>query len=93
MAIDIAVRDDYRTKIWCVVVENTFTCIPDMAKVILGWRVLKYFPLFFYKNKVKLHNYIIDDDNTVFNPMFAVVHVLSESKVPSYTDTVCFWLR
>lgn len=52
VAIDLAVREDYTNKIWCLVVENTFTSIPDMAKVLLGWRMLQYFPLFFYKNKV-----------------------------------------
>lgn len=52
VAIDLAVREEYRNKIWCVIVENTFTSIPAMAKVILAWRILKYFPLFFYKNKV-----------------------------------------
>ncbi|CAH0546634.1 unnamed protein product [Brassicogethes aeneus] len=51
VAIDLARREDYASKIWCLVVENTFTSIPDMAKVLLGWRVLEYFPLVFYKNK------------------------------------------
>ncbi|KAJ8922354.1 hypothetical protein NQ315_004297 [Exocentrus adspersus] len=51
VAIDLAVREEYTNKIWCLVVENTFTSIPDMAKVLLGWRMLQYFPLFFYKNK------------------------------------------
>lgn len=52
VAIDLAKREDYSSKIWCLVVENTFTSIPEMAKVLLGWRLLEYFPLFFYKNKV-----------------------------------------
>lgn len=51
VAIDLASRADYAHKIWCVVVENTFTSIPEMAKVLLGWRVLQYLPLAFYKNK------------------------------------------
>lgn len=52
VAIDLAIREDFTNKIWCLVVENTFTSIPDMAKVLLGWRMLQYFPLVFYKNKV-----------------------------------------
>ncbi|VEN55367.1 unnamed protein product [Callosobruchus maculatus] len=51
VAIDLAIRPEYVGKIWCLIVENTFTSIPDMAKVLLGWRILQYFPLFFYKNK------------------------------------------
>lgn len=44
-------------KVMCLIVENTFTSIPDMAKVLLGWRILQYFPLFFYKNKVRTGQY------------------------------------
>ncbi|XP_019865001.1 protein ABHD13 [Aethina tumida] len=55
VAIDLAKREDYSSKIWCLVVENTFTSIPEMAKVLLGWRLLEYFPLFFYKNKFLSH--------------------------------------
>lgn len=56
VAIDLAVREEYASKIWCLVVENTFTSIPDMAKVLLGWRLLHYFPIVFYKNKVCIIN-------------------------------------
>ncbi|KAG5898082.1 hypothetical protein JTB14_001786 [Gonioctena quinquepunctata] len=51
VAIDLAMREEYASKIWCLIVENTFTSIPHMAKVLLGWKILQYFPLFFYKNK------------------------------------------
>jgi fermentation-respiration switch protein FrsA (DUF1100 family) len=51
VAIDIAAQPEYASRIWCVIVENTFTSIPDMAKVLIGWRVLHYLPLCFYKNK------------------------------------------
>lgn len=52
VALDLASRAEYSEKIWCLVVENTFTSIPDMAKVLLGWKILHYLPLAFYKNKV-----------------------------------------
>lgn len=52
IAIDLCIKEEYATKIWCLVVENTFTSIPDMAKVLLRWRLLQYIPLSFYKNKV-----------------------------------------
>ncbi|XP_067005113.1 protein ABHD13 [Anabrus simplex] len=51
VAIDVASRPEYSSKIWCVVLENTFTSIPDMAKVLIGWRLVNYLPLCFYKNK------------------------------------------
>lgn len=53
VAIDLASRDDYSLKIWCVVVENTFTSIPDMARVIFGWKLFNLLPLVCYKNKVR----------------------------------------
>lgn len=52
VAIDLACRPEYSSKIWCLIVENTFTSIPEMAKVLLSWRMLQYLPLIFYKNKV-----------------------------------------
>jgi hypothetical protein len=52
VAVDLVSKEEYGSKIWCLVVENTFSSIPDMAKVLLGWRLLQYFPLCFYKNKV-----------------------------------------
>lgn len=51
VAIDLASRVEFYDKIWCVVVENTFTSIPDMARVFFKWRILRYIPLLCYKNK------------------------------------------
>lgn len=51
VAIDLASRTEYSDKIWCLIVENTFTSIPDMAKVLTGFKIWKYVPLFCYKNK------------------------------------------
>ncbi|XP_063228839.1 protein ABHD13 [Bacillus rossius redtenbacheri] len=51
VAIDVAAQPEYAQKIWCLVVENTFTSIPDMARVLIGWRLLQYLPRFLYKNK------------------------------------------
>lgn len=31
--------------------ENSFTSIPDMARILLGWRILRRLPLFCYKSK------------------------------------------
>jgi hypothetical protein len=54
VAVDVAARPEYGSRIWCLILENTFTSIPDMAKVLIGWRVLQYLPLCFYKNKVRI---------------------------------------
>lgn len=51
VGIDIATNPLYENKIWCLIVENTFTSIPDMANVLIGWRILKKLPLFCYKSK------------------------------------------
>ncbi|XP_068618494.1 protein ABHD13 [Battus philenor] len=51
VAIDLASRIEYRNKIWALVVENTFTSIPDMAQIILRWKCLKWLPKFCHKNK------------------------------------------
>ncbi|KAK7872286.1 hypothetical protein R5R35_012129 [Gryllus longicercus] len=51
VAVDVAARPEYASKLWCVILENTFTSIPDMARVLAGWRLLNYLPLFCYKNK------------------------------------------
>nr|CAD7441153.1 unnamed protein product [Timema bartmani] len=51
VAIDLASQLEYAQKIWCLILENTFTSIPEMAKVLIGWRLLHYLPLFVYKNK------------------------------------------
>lgn len=52
VAIDLVSRLEYRNKIWALIVENTFTSIPDMAQIILKWRCLSWLPQFFHKNKV-----------------------------------------
>ncbi|XP_026761154.1 protein ABHD13 [Galleria mellonella] len=51
VAIDLASRLEYRSKIWALVVENTFTSIPDMAQIILKWRCLLWLPECCHKNK------------------------------------------
>ncbi|CAF4745702.1 unnamed protein product [Pieris macdunnoughi] len=51
VAIDLASRLHNRNKLWAMVIENTFTSIPDMAKIILKWRCLLWLPQIFHKNK------------------------------------------
>lgn len=56
VAIDLASRLEYRNRIWALVVENTFTSIPEMAHIILKWKCLLWLPQFCHKNKVATMN-------------------------------------
>ncbi|XP_038216408.1 protein ABHD13 [Zerene cesonia] len=51
IAIDLASRLENRNKVWAMVVENTFTSIPDMAKIYLKWKCLLWLPQICHKNK------------------------------------------
>lgn len=62
VAIDLASRLEYRNKIWALVVENTFTSLPDMAKVILKWKCLNWLPEFCHKNQVSDHYFYSTTD-------------------------------
>lgn len=53
VAINLATKPENSQRIWCLVLENTFTSIPDMAALLFGFRCLQYLPLFLYKNKVR----------------------------------------
>lgn len=52
VAIDVVSRPEYASKVWCLILENTFTSIPDMAKALFKWKWLDYVPMFFYKNQL-----------------------------------------
>ncbi|XP_037051518.1 protein ABHD13 [Bradysia coprophila] len=49
VAIDVAADPEYYQKLMCVVVENTFTSIPEMA-VSLIHQSIRYLPQFMFKN-------------------------------------------
>ncbi|XP_032679931.1 protein ABHD13 [Odontomachus brunneus] len=51
VAIDLATKEENSRRIWCLILENTFTSIPDMAALFVGSKFLQYLPLFIYKNK------------------------------------------
>lgn len=52
VAINLATEPENSQRIWCLILENTFTSIPDMAALLFGLKCLQYLPLFLYKNKV-----------------------------------------
>ncbi|XP_076246615.1 abhydrolase domain containing 13-like protein Bem46 isoform X3 [Calliopsis andreniformis] len=51
VAINLATKPENSQRIWCLILENTFTSIPDMAALLFGLKFLQYLPLFLYKNK------------------------------------------
>ncbi|EFN78368.1 protein ABHD13 [Harpegnathos saltator] len=51
VAIDLAMKEENSRRIWCLILENTFTSIPDMAALFLKSKFLQHLPLFVYKNK------------------------------------------
>jgi len=55
VAIDLAARPEYAARIWCLVLENTFTSIPDMAYTLIQSNFIKRLPLWMFKNKVGKH--------------------------------------
>lgn len=52
VALDLASRPDQAQHLLGVIVENTFSSIPEMARVLFGWRLLRWLPDFCYKNQV-----------------------------------------
>lgn len=50
VALYLASHIKYSRKVAATIVENTFTSIPALAKVIIPYKAIKYVPRFFYKN-------------------------------------------
>lgn len=93
VAIDLATKEENSQRIWCLILENTFTSIPDMAALFVGSKFLQYLPLFVYKNKViKTGNrYILYflHDSSRFH-YFISLQFLSILKVRSVTVPTLF---
>lgn len=53
VAIDVGADPEYYQKLMCVVLENTFTSIPEMAVSIIH-QSIRYFPQFMFKNLVSV---------------------------------------
>ena len=54
IALNIASDPSFMDRIAAVIVENTFTSIPEMARSLFNFSVLHYLPEWCYKNKVFL---------------------------------------
>jgi len=53
VAVDLATRSQNKEKIAAVLLENTFTSIPDIARLLFPFRIIKWLPVWFYKNQFK----------------------------------------
>jgi len=53
VAVDLASRSRNKEKIGALIVENTFTSIPDIAKILFPFKFIKMLPVWFYKNQFK----------------------------------------
>jgi len=51
VAIDLASRAENNSRIRCVMVENTFTSIPEVAKSLFDVKLVRYMPKWMYKNQ------------------------------------------
>jgi len=51
VAVDLASRLENSTKIRCLMVENTFTSIPEVAKSLFNLKFVRCLPRWFYKNQ------------------------------------------
>ena len=52
VAIDLAARCDFRDRIRALIVENTFTSVPQLAKHLFPIRAVSYLPKWCYKSRV-----------------------------------------
>ena len=59
VAVDLASRVEYSCRIWCIILENTFTSIPDIAVALFKNSWFLFLPLLFYKNKVRYIIFLI----------------------------------
>ena len=51
VAVDLASKLENSTKIRCLMVENTFTSIPEVAKSLFNLKFVRCLPRWFYKNQ------------------------------------------
>jgi len=53
VAVDLATRSHNKERIAALVLENTFTSIPEIARLLFPFRIIKWLPVWFYKNQFK----------------------------------------
>lgn len=88
VAIDLAADTTYSQRIMGVILENTFTCIPDMAvELIHPW--IKYLPIFFFKNKVKYGIRTVPMSNIMLK-VILIFQYLSMNKINHFSVPCLF---
>jgi len=53
VAVDLATRSDNKDKLAAVILENTFTSIPEIARTLFPFKAVRCIPVWFYKNQFK----------------------------------------
>jgi len=53
VAVDLASRSVNKERIGAVILENTFTSIPDIARILFPFKLIKLLPVWFYKNQYR----------------------------------------
>lgn len=53
VAVDLATRSQNKDSIAALMLENTFTSIPDIARVLFPFRLVQCLPVWFYKNQFR----------------------------------------
>eukprot|EP00088_Acartia_fossae_P012153 TRINITY_DN1624_c0_g1_i1.p1 TRINITY_DN1624_c0_g1~~TRINITY_DN1624_c0_g1_i1.p1 ORF type:complete len:389 (-),score=59.86 TRINITY_DN1624_c0_g1_i1:932-2098(-) len=53
VAVDLASRSKNKDRIGALIIENTFTSIPDIARILFPFKFIKMLPVWFYKNQFK----------------------------------------
>lgn len=51
VAVDLSCHPEYRKRVAALILENTFTCIPETARVLFNVWVIRLLPNWCYKNK------------------------------------------
>ena len=55
VAVDLATRAANKDRVAALMLENTFTSIPDIARILFPIRLIQCLPVWFYKNQFKSH--------------------------------------
>lgn len=59
VAIQLASEPTYSCHTQGLIVENTFTSLPNIAKHLFDFKVVKYLPLWCFKNKVAINRIFV----------------------------------
>ncbi|XP_054164199.1 protein ABHD13-like [Oppia nitens] len=87
VAIDLAKNGKHCQNIAAIIIENTFTSLPDIARTLFNCRLIRMIPNWFYKNQ---YNSLMKISSVVIPCLF--VSGLNDELVPSSMMTSLFTL-